>query len=495
MPRGARIALGGIIQETNTFSPVPTELSDFLAHSPPLRRGPAMVADLAGVNVATGGAIETLLANGCELRPTVWAGASPSGRVTQIAFESIATEILEGIRAALPIDGVFLDLHGAMVSEHLEDPDGELCARVRSVVGPDVPIAVTLDLHANVSEKMIREASLMDACRTYPHVDLGVTGARAARILLELIACPRPWYKSLRKLEYLIPVPWQCSEIEPARSIYAAISANTWSASSLSFTPGFHFADVPCAGPAIFGYGRMSHALAEDMRRLHQMLADAETVFGGDIFDAAEAVQYALEHHTPSGGPVVIADTEDNPGAGCTGDETGLLTELVHRQARDAVVATIYDPRTAEMARVAGEGERLQLSLGGSRDDMPFRGTGIVERVSSGTFAATGPILRGVEMNLGTTALLRVNDVRVIVASRAIQAFDQAILRLVGIEPRAQRILCLKSSVHFRASFEPIASEVIVAAAGGLCPIDPRKMEFTRLNPELRLFPKRSARA
>ncbi len=493
MPKGPRIALGGIIQETNTFSSVPTELSDFIAHSLPLRRGPAIVAELAGVNVATGGAIETFLANGCELRPTVWAGASPSGRVTQVAFETIATEIVEGIRAALPVDGVFLDLHGAMVCEHLEDPDGELCARVRSVVGPDVPIAVTLDLHANVSEQMIREASLIDACRTYPHVDLGATGSRAARILLELIARPRPWYKSFRKLEYLIPVPWQCSEIEPARSIYAAISGDSGSASSVSFTPGFHFADVPCTGPAIFGYGRTSDGLAEDMRRLYQMLVDAETVFGGDIFSTADAVHYALEHYTPSG-PVVIADTEDNPGAGCTGDKTGLLTELVRRGARDAVVATIHDSRTAEMARVAGEGARLELSLGGSRDDTPFRGTAIVERVTTGTFVATGPMLRGVEMKFGTMVHLRVNDVRVIVASRAIQAFDQAILRSVGIEPRTQRILCLKSSVHFRADFEPIASEVIVAAAGGLCPIDPRTMHFTRLNPELRLFPKRSAR-
>ncbi len=492
MPKGPRIALGGIIQETNTFSPVPTELSDFIEHSLPLRRGPAIVAELAGVNVPTGGAIETFLASGCELLPTVWAGASPSGRVTQIAFETIAAEIVDGIRAARPVDGVFLDLHGAMVCDHLEDPDGELCARVRGVVGPEVPIAVTLDLHANVSEQMIREASLIDACRTYPHVDLGETGKRAARMLLELIARPRPWYKSLRKLEYLIPVPWQCSEIAPARTIYDEISRGTWSASSLSFTPGFHFADVPCTGPAIFGYGRMPVRLAEDMGRLYQMLEEAETAFGGAIFNTADAVAYAIEHYTPAG-PVIIADTEDNPGAGCTGDKTGLLTELVRRQARDAVVATICDPRTAEAARVAGEGERLEVTLGGSRDGTPFRGTAIVERVSNGNFVATGPMLHGVEMKFGTMARLRVNDVCVIVASRAIQAFDQAILRHLGIEPRAQRILSLKSSVHFRADFEPIASEVIVAAAGGLCPIDPRTMAFSRLNPELRLFPTRPA--
>lgn len=493
-----RIALAGFLHETNTFSSVLTDFEDFqrVDFWPGLKRGRAIVEDLAGLNVGITGAIDVLTTAGCELVPLTWANAPPSGRVTRLAYETIVDHIVRDLRAAGPVHGVFLELHGAMVTEHLEDPEGELLARIRSLVGPDVPIVATLDLHANVSEMMLAQADAIEAYRTYPHIDIAATGRRGAQLLRELVQRPRPWHKAHRRLSYLIPIPWQCTEIEPARSFYANLIASvSGDVSALSFTPGFYPADVPCCGPVLFGYGRNPQNLENVVEHLHQELEEAESRFSGDVYDASEAVAVALQRSVGASGPVVIADAEDNPGGGGTGDTTAILRELLRQNARDSVVATICDPRAARQAHETGEGGEVETALGGSRDGEPFRGRFAVERIGTGAFEATGPMFRGSRIEIGPTALLRLDGVRVVVASRAFQVADQAILRHVQVEPSRQKLLALKSAVHFRNDFQAIASAIVVAAAGGLAPIDPRKLSFSRLDPSLRLFPRRLANA
>lgn len=494
MPKGkSRIAVGGFMHETNTFSPVPTELKHFEEPNfwPGLLRGRAVIDELSGRNVGTAGAIEVLDAAGCEIVPTVWAVATPSGLVTRHAFETVAGEIVGGITAAGRLDGVYLELHGAMVTDDLEDAEGEMLRRVREVVGPAVPIVATLDLHANVSPQMIECADALEAYRTYPHVDVGATGARGARCLLGLIAQRSPWYKAHRRLGYLVPTPWQTTETEPSRGIYAALEASLDErVTTMSFTPGFNAGDVPFLSPVVLAYGRDAQAVEAAAEGVYAKLVAAETLFSGAIYDADAVVAEALRR---SAGPIVIADAEDNPGGGGAGDTTAILAALVAQRAEGAVVAAIADARAIERAQVAGEGAAIEIELGGASDGRPFAGRFIVERLGNGTFDATGPMFRGARTALGTLALLRIDGVRVIVIQRPNQIADRGIFYHVGLEPREQRIIVVKSIVHFRNDFQAIAADILIAAAGGAVPIDPRTLPFRRLDPALRLFPVRAA--
>jgi microcystin degradation protein MlrC len=201
-----------------------------------------------------------------------------------------------------------------------------------------------------------------------------------------------------------------------------------------------------------------------------------------------------MARSAPGGPPVVIADTQDNPGAGGNGDTVGLLEAMLRLNAQDAVLGLLVDPAAAKQAEEAGPGATLEFSLGGKsvirgEKQTPITGPFTVERVESGQFQCTGPFYKGSRMRLGPMALLRRNGVRVVVASRKAQAADQEMFRHVGIEPARQRLLGLKSSVHFRADFQPIASEVLVCAAPGPMPVDPAVLPWRKLRRGVRLRP------
>ncbi|MDQ4135176.1 MAG: M81 family metallopeptidase, partial [Pseudomonadota bacterium] len=212
-----RVAVGGFMHETNTFAPTKAGYEAFVhgAGWPGLCMGPALIEATRNVNMGICGFIEEAEAAGWSLVPTAWCHASPSAPVTEDAFERIAGEIVARIAAAVPLDGVYLDLHGAMVAEHLDDGEGEILARVRRVIGPGVPLVASLDLHANVSPQMVAQADALVAYRTYPHVDMALTGRRAAALLAPLLGSPERPAKAFRRLPFLIPISWQCTDIEP----------------------------------------------------------------------------------------------------------------------------------------------------------------------------------------------------------------------------------------------------------------------------------------
>jgi len=496
----ARIAVGGFQHETNTFAPVKATLADFRQSggNPPLQRGPTLPPTFDGTNLAIGGAIAALREAGHEIVPLVWATATPSAHVTEEAFEHIVGLLLDDLKAALPVDGIYLDLHGAMVAEHLDDGEGEMLRRIRALVGPSVPVAASLDLHANVTPEMIEHADLLDAFRTYPHVDMAETGARAARQLDALLRRRAPFHKAFRQLPFLIPLPWQCSLADPARSIYAALedlhAEGEGAVAALSFTPGFPAADIHHCGPSVFAYGNSPEAANAAADALAARVAAAEADFAGRLYAPDEGVRAAMDLVADGATrPVVLADTQDNPGAGGTSDTVGLLEALVRHDPEGAVLAVMFDPESAAAAHAAGVGASLDLALGaksGAPGHAPFHGSFVVERLGDGEFTGTGPMWRGVECRLGPMALLRIGNVRVIVASRKLQAADQSIFRHLGIEPAQQRILGLKSSVHFRADFQPIAHEILVVVAPGAMAADPAALPFTRLRPGVRLRPR-----
>jgi microcystin degradation protein MlrC len=490
-----RVAVGGFMHETNTFAPTKAGYEAF-AHGagwPGLCFGPALIEETRNVNMGICGFVEEAEASGWSLVPTAWCHASPSAPVTEDAFERITGAIVERIQAAGPLDGVYLDLHGAMVAEHLDDGEGEILARVRRAIGPDVPLVASLDLHANVSPGMVAQADALVAYRTYPHVDMALTGRRAAALLAPMLGSRVRPAKAFRQLPFLIPISWQCTDIEPGRGLYARLAAMEGAGvTSLSFAPGFPAADIPDCAPAVMAYATTQGQADAAADAFAEAVMAKEGAFAGRIWTPDEGVREAMRIAQSASKPVVIADTQDNPGAGGDSDTTGMLRALVANGATRAAIGVIVDPPAARQAHAAGEGARIRMAIGGrSRipGDAPFEAEFLIERLASGPFVAPGPFYGGSRMDLGLCACLRIDGVRIVLGSHKAQLADQAMYRHVGIEPTSQAILVNKSSVHFRADFAPIAETILICAAPGPMPADPADLPWTRLRPGIRLRP------
>ena len=488
------IAVGGFQHETNTFAPSKASYADFEDGGgwPGLCSGDDIAPRLEGANIPAAGAISALHALGHRTLGLAWASATPSAHVTRDAYERIVGDMLARLAAAGPVDGVYLDLHGAMVAEHLDDGEGELLSRVRDLVGQRTPIVASLDLHANVTRAMIENCEGLVAYRTYPHVDMAATGERAARLLDRTLRLGEPAASSFHPLDFLTGLPSQCTLIEPARSLYALLDRLEREHDAvLSFAPGFPMADFPECGMTVFGYGNDAGRVKTAATALAHSVTDAEGDFSMQLFEPDAAVVRAMQRGEP-GAPVVLADTQDNPGAGGNGDTTGLLAALLARRAPGAVLGLLIDPASAAQAHAVGVGRKAAFTLGEISDvpgHKPLGGEFSVRALGDGRFTCTGPMFQGFRMDLGPMALLEKDGVRVALASRKCQAADQEMFRHLGVEPKRERILALKSSVHFRADFEPIAREVLVVAAPGPAKADPSMFSWKRLRPGLRLKP------
>ena len=493
-----RIAIGGFQHETNTFAPSKATFLNFERAKgwPGLQRGGEMLETMVARNLPIAGFIEQMKGTRHTLVPTVWAAAEPSAHVTTDAYERIAAMIVEGIRDARP-DAVYLDLHGAMVAEHLDDGEGELLSRVRRVIGEQVPLMASLDLHANLTRQMVECADALIGYRTYPHIDMADTGARIAFLLaqrLEGMARPQA---ALRRIPFLIPLSAQCTDLEPSKALYARLAGlESASVPTLSFLPGFPAADFPECGPTVLAYGTSAGAASETADALARDIESIESAFDAQVYTADEAVKRAMRIAERATRPVVIADTQDNPGAGGDSDTTGMLRALLANRAglssRGAALGVMVDAEAAQAAHRAGAGRDIELALGGKSGiagDAPLRARFRVEALSDGKLHCKGPFYRGARMELGLSACLSIDGVRIVLASRKTQLADQELYRFVGIEPTAQSILVNKSSVHFRADFTPIAQEILVAKAPGPMIADPSEFAWTRLAAGMRLKP------
>jgi microcystin degradation protein MlrC len=483
----ARIAVGGCQHETNTFSPRLATLEDFLAADawPGLTRGPALFEAIAGINLPAAGFVSEARSLRHQLVPLSWCSAQPSGRVTRTAFEHVSSLLLDDLRAAGHVDAIYLDLHGAMVAEHVDDADGELLRRLRAFAGPDVPVIASLDYHANVSERMAREASALVAYRTYPHVDMAEAGARAARCLHDLLGRPRPAV-AFESLDFLIPLTSQSTLVEPMRHL-AQLAADLERSPLLAVvnvTPGFPAADVVECGPSVHAWGWDPGRTRDAVDRLAAALRECEPDFALNLVTVDEACRLARTQDGSARGPLILADTQDNPGAGGQADTTTLLKGLLGVRARSVLAGVLCDPRAAALAHAAGVGAKVELALGahsGFAGETPIAARFEVVALGDGRFVGTGPFYRGARFELGPMALLRLDDLWVAVASRKQQAADQSMFRHLGAEPSDFAVLVLKSSVHFRADFGDIASRIVVVAAPGPNEADPGRLPFTKL--------------
>ncbi len=487
-----RIAVGGFLHESHSFAPGPTGWAEFVQPGglPPLRSGSALLEEVRGTSLAIAGALAEAGSAGAVLVPLTWCFANPAGPVEDQAFERIAALICAGLVEALhtgPLDGVYLDLHGAAMAASFPDAEGELLRRVQHVLG-GVPVTVSLDPHANLTADMVDRCDAVVPYRTYPHVDMKEAGAEAMRLLLRRVAAG-PFARAYRQLDYWMPITSQCTLVDPMRGVMAerALVGSRHGMVELAWCFGFPYADFDGCGPALVAYADTVATANKAADDFLAYLLGREADFGSDILPAGDAVAAALREPR---GPVLIADTQDNPGGGGHGDTTGLLAELIRQEARGAVVCLINDAESAERCHEAGQGSTVRLSLGGKSDGMPLSVEATVLLLTDGRFTLTGPMHGGNPANLGPMALIEVKpDIRVVVASRKMQALDKAILRHVGIEPVSCRIIALKSSVHFRADFGPLATRVIVAAAPGPVAADPASLPFRHLRPGLRTRP------
>jgi microcystin degradation protein MlrC len=489
-----RIAIGGFLHETNTFAPTKATYADFVHGGgwPSMSTGGELLKVMRKINVGLAGFVDAAEDNGWELVPTIACGASPSAHVTRDAFERIVKIMVDGIAAAGSLDAVYLDLHGAMVTEHLDDGEGEILARVRKVIGKDLPLVVSLDLHANVTPEMVEHADALIAYRTYPHVDMAATGRACARHLALLLTTRQRFAKAFRQLPFLIPISWQCTSDQPTKGIYHKLAAlESEAVPTLSFAPGFPAADFAGCGASVFAYGGTQADADAAADAIVALVESHEDDFNGRIYSPDDGVRHAMELAKSATKPIIIADTQDNPGAGGDSDTTGMLRALVRNKA-SAATGVIFDPQSAKAAHDAGVGATVTLSLGGKSGiagDAPYQETFVVEKLSDGKFVASGPYYGGRDMDMGPSACLRIGDVRIVVSSHKAQLADQSMYRYVGIEPTAQAILVNKSSVHFRADFEPIAEKLLICAAPGAMPADPATLPWTRLRPGVRVKP------
>ena len=490
----ARIAIGGFLHETNCFVPVYTDFDYFAegGEMPPLARGRDIFESAAGNSFGMSGFLDTISPSH-ELVPLVWSHGGAGGYITDDAFERIVGELIGRLSEAMPVDAVYLDLHGAMCTLTHEDGEGEILRRVRACVGADIPVVISLDYHVNVTQQMVDLTDGLAIYLTYPHVDRQGTGSRSAKILERVLVDGQPTVRALRKTDFLIPLNFQCTLVEPSKGIVdASVAGEGGDVLNLAYGAGFPPSDLAECGPAIVCHGYDQAKVDAAADGLFAMVNDLEPSFAEELLSPDAAVTQAMEIAQTASRPVVLADTQDNPGCGGTCDTTGLLEALVRHDAQGAAMCVMADADAARAAHEAGEGAKITVDLGGKHGPdgvAPFRGTFKVTALSDGTFTATGPCIGGRRINIGPTALLTIGGVSIVTASKRMQAYDQDIFRHIGIEPKEQKILALKSTCHFRADYQPIAEKVLIVLAPGAHIVDSTLYPFKYLREGVRLAP------
>jgi len=470
-----RIASGGVQHETNTFASTPTTLVDFVRDSecgPELAGYDVIFDRYRGTGCIHGGYIAGADALGIELLPLLSARAQPSGVVDQQAYETMLGWFLERLEAALPVDGVLLDLHGAMVSEAHEDAEGAFIAAVRSKVGPQLPIVVTLDLHANITQQMADMADVIIGFDTYPHVDMHERGREAIELLARIIRGDVAPVQAYRQLPLITLPPMQCTLREPMQSLIARLHQLEAEPGILTATisMGFPFADIQDAGVSVLVTADGDEVLANRQAdELAGWLWDLRDDLSPQLTSMEDVMQFVTDH--PDDGLTVVADGSDNPGGGAPCDGTVALHSMIDAGFQGGVVGVLYDPETAAQAHAAGVGQTIRVRLGGKTDLLhgpPVEGDAYVRALCDGAFVHYGPMFQGVLDHLGPTATLIIGGVEVVVGSYRRQCLDVEMLRIAGIEPTHRRLLVLKSAVHFRADFGPLATHIFDADTPGI---------------------------
>jgi len=482
-----RILIARMDHETNTFSPVPTPLDRFFASARGFRSGEEALSRYTDTESCLGGFLDVCAEAGADCVCPIVAGAQPSGPVDDAAYEFIADRICDAVKAGC--DAAMLELHGAMVSRSFEDGEGELLARIRRIA-PELPIAVALDMHANLYEAMVSNATVIAGFKTYPHVDARDTGRTAGRVLLAAIRGEARPVMAWGNAPMLPHVMRQGTDDFP-NSMLQERTREMEKEGALAATlfTGFPHADVANAGLSVVVATDNDRALAEQYRdELLDRAWEQRHAFVYRIEPLAESVARAKalgEKKSDEAGPVILLDHYDNTASGGTMDTTEVLAEILRQGLQDVAAFGIHDPECVRAMISAGAGREVELDLGGkmgipalARQSRSLHVRGTVRHISDGDFQASGPVGKGTGISMGATVVLDLGGVDVVVVSEHVEPFDPGCFLSVGIDPRRRRHLMLKSRIHYRAAYREIASEIVECAGLGICTSDYGQLGF-----------------
>lgn len=461
-----RIAIGGISHETSTFVATPTTRGEFETGFG-LYRGQELMDRFRGSNTCTGGFIDAAHRQGVELVPLLWTFAYPGGLIPQLDYTTLKNELLDQLEQAMAstgrIDGVLLDLHGAMVVEGIDDGDGDLIESVRQTVRGTCPIVATFDLHGNHTQHRVDAATAVVGFDTYPHVDMAERGREAFDLIARTIRGEIQPVMAFRPLPLLWSASCQVTAHPPIDEAFRLVHEveNRPGILSVTLATGFPWADVPQLGASVIVVADHDRELA---RTTAEEIGDWVWARRDRWYEPPLTTTGALESGEQKGRyPIILADMADNTGGGAPGDSTEVLRTFLERDLQDALVLYVVDPTVAQQAHQAGAGGRISVELGGKSD--PLQGPPIpleaeVVALSDGKFTYDGPMYAGLTGDLGTSAWLRSRGVNVVVVSARMQPLDQAFARSLGIDCATMRYLAVKSAVHFRSGFEAIAGSI-----------------------------------
>ena len=483
-----RLLIAMMKHETNTFSPVPTPLARF-GNGPGPLYGAAAVDAYRGTGTGLGAYLDLAAREGAEIVLPVAAGAPPSRPVEDAAYAEITDRICEAA-AEGRYDGIMLDLHGAMVTQSLEDGEGQFLKRLRTIV-PETPIAVALDMHANLYDEIIANATVVAGYRTYPHIDTYETARLAGEILLRAMRGEVRPVMAWGNVPMLPHVMRQGTDDHPNKELQhrcAAMSEEGALAASL-FT-GFPHADITNAGLSAVVVADGDRELAERLRDelLDRAWVEREAfVYRIEPLEGSIARAKAMSRR-PGEGPIVLLDHYDNCASGGTMDTTAVLAAIIRQGLEDVAVFAIYDPEAVAQAIAAGIGARVTLSIGGKiampaipTESPPLTVTGTVKTISNGQYRNRGPMARGLQMDMGPAVVLDTGAVEIALISRHVEPSDLNCLLALGIDPMQKRFVMLKSRIHWRAGLGKLAKAVVDCAGVGVCTSDYGQLRFTKV--------------
>lgn len=470
-----RVVVAMMEHETNTFSPVPTPLERFGRGGFGVATGPEVYQRFKGTGTGIGAFLDVADEAGMEIVTPIAANAAPSGKVQADAYATMTDTICEAVAAGC--DACFLDLHGAMVAETTNDGEGTLLARIRSIA-PDLPIAISLDLHANMTATIVDNCDILVGYKTYPHLDMYEAGEHAGRLAVRMLAGEINPVMVWGNRPILAQTLRMGHEDEPMGPLLEmARRHESQGLLAASVFGGFPLADIWHAGLSVVTVADADQAAAEAAR---DGLLDAAWAERAEfVFESQPLAETIAEAKAMTDGPIILLDHADNAASGGTQDTVAVLAEVLEQGLEDVAMFGICDPAAVQAMATAGVGAELTVSLGGKMDmpaigrtGEPLEVTGKVRALTDGIFPVTVPMGRGTQTDMGPTAVLEVDHVKIVVCSRNVEPWDPGCFRSVGIEPTEMRYLILKSRIHYRAGFADISTRDIACNGVGVTSSD-----------------------
>ncbi len=479
--KNPKIAIGGIWHETNTFSSAKTTYDDFARYQ--LEHDEQIVYRYRDTNTELGGVISELSDSEISIIPTIFAAAVPSGTIDRSVAMRLCGELLHRIEAAEPLDGVILALHGAAVAEGMYDLDASILEHVKRKVGASIPIVATFDYHANLSERMVRNASVLIGYDTFPHTDMAERGREAARIMNTIIETGEVPHCGFRKIPLLTLPLDQQTDSEPMRKIMTELNEIESQPEIMcgSIAMGFPYCDVSYLGASVIVYGYSVEAANSAADILARKIWDARGCFSSHIVSVEQGVRLA---DNSSVQPVVIVESADNVGGGAAGDATGVLEVLLSSSTSRSVIV-VADPEAVRAAETAGVGNRFIASVGGKTDSQHGSTLEIdvfVRNIYDGEYVHKGSYMTGYVTQMGKTAVVEAGNVQIVLTSLRTMPFDAEQLRCVGIEPAQQDIIVVKSAIAWKAAYGEIARDVVAVDSAGACPARTGRLSYRARN-------------